>query len=335
MDDGDGGLHALVVQILEEVSELHGGEHALVRDGTGGQGGEVDAYLMLDALADAEGLAIQVHAGQSTVRRGDHESLEPRHGGKGLQAKAVRVGGHHAPGENFESLLAHDFGDGLFLLTGGFDIAVEEGDACGIVAGFGQFGGHGGTHEFVRHAHQDAGAVARVLLGTHSTAVVEIDQHLDGVSDDFAFRTLVQSGDHTHTTGVMLVGGIIHTVRSVDREIERGFECHRNHLNWLWTRKGIVSLRSLLLTQYRCSMSFTFRVSIFRIRRSATMTGGTWSARYRASPPSYARSEARRQGSPCTTSTCEGGMPSPVRLAWIRSNSMRKDRSPMSRKFCV
>ena len=335
VDDGDGGLHALVVQILEEVSELHGGEHALVRDGTGGQGGEVDAYLMLDALADAEGLAIQVHAGQSTVRRGDHESLEPRHGGKGLQAKAVRVGGHHAPGENFESLLAHDFGDGLFLLTGGFDIAVEEGDACGIVAGFGQFGGHGGTHELVRHAHQDAGAVARVLLGTHGTAVVEIDQHLDGVSDDFAFRTLVQRGDHTHTTGVMLVGGIVHAVRSVDREIERGFECHRNHLNWLWTRKGIVSLRSLLLTQYRCSMSFTFRVSIFRIKRSATMTGGTWSARYRASPPSYARSEARRQGSPCTTSTCEGGMPSPVRLAWIRSNSMRKDRSPMSRKFCV
>ena len=57
---------------------------------------------MLDALADAEGLAIQVHAGQSTVRRGDHESLESWHGGKGLQAKAVRVGGHHAPCEDFD-----------------------------------------------------------------------------------------------------------------------------------------------------------------------------------------------------------------------------------------
>ncbi|RDX17637.1 hypothetical protein CE161_06640 [Bifidobacterium longum] len=51
----------------------------------------------------------------------------------------------------------------------------------------------------------------------------------------------------------------------MDREIERGFECHRNHLNWLWTRKEIVSLRSLPLTQYRCSMSFTFRVSIYRV----------------------------------------------------------------------
>ena len=36
-DDGDGGLHALVVQILEEVGELHGGEHALVGDGACGQ----------------------------------------------------------------------------------------------------------------------------------------------------------------------------------------------------------------------------------------------------------------------------------------------------------
>ncbi|KWZ86782.1 hypothetical protein HMPREF3193_00170 [Bifidobacterium breve] len=63
----------------------------------------------------------------------------------------------------------------------------------------------------------------------------------------------------------MLIGGVIHTVRSVDREIERGFECHRNHLNCLWARKEIVPLRSLLLTQYRCIMSFTFRVSIYRV----------------------------------------------------------------------
>ena len=184
---------------------------------------------------------------------------------KGLQAKAVRVGGHHAPCEDFESLLAHDLGNGLFLLTGGFDVAVKEGDACRIVTGFRQFGGHGGTHELIRHAHQNAGAVTCVLLGTHGTTVIKVDQHLNGVGDDLALRTLVQSGDHTHTTGVMLVGGIIHTVRSVDREIERGFECHRNHLNWLWARKKIMPLRSLLLTQYRRSMSFTFHVSIYRV----------------------------------------------------------------------
>ncbi|AZI16629.1 hypothetical protein EH245_05110 [Bifidobacterium breve] len=51
----------------------------------------------------------------------------------------------------------------------------------------------------------------------------------------------------------------------MDREIERGFECHRNHLNCLWARQEIAPLRSLLLTQYRCIMSFTFRVSIYRV----------------------------------------------------------------------
>ncbi len=35
--------------------------------------------------------------------------------------------------------------------------------------------------------------------------------------------------------------------------------------NWLWARKKIMPLRSLLLTQYRRSMSFTFHVSIYRV----------------------------------------------------------------------
>ena len=60
MHDGDGRLHPLVQQIGEESRQLHGGEHTLVGDGAGGQGCEIDADLMLDALADAEGLAVEV-----------------------------------------------------------------------------------------------------------------------------------------------------------------------------------------------------------------------------------------------------------------------------------
>ena len=121
----------------------------------------------------------------------------------GLQAKAVRVGGYHAPCEDFESLLAHDLGNGLFLLTGGFDVAVKEGDACRIVTGFRQFGGHGGTHELIRHAHQDAGTVAGVFLGAHCATMVEVDEHFDGVVDDLTFRPLVECGDHTYAASVM------------------------------------------------------------------------------------------------------------------------------------
>ena len=60
MHNRDSRLHALVKQIREEPGQLHGGEHALVGDGAGGQGCEIDADLMLDALADAEGLAVKV-----------------------------------------------------------------------------------------------------------------------------------------------------------------------------------------------------------------------------------------------------------------------------------
>ena len=41
---------------------MHGGEHALVGDGACGQGREVDAHLVFDALADAEGVAVQFDA---------------------------------------------------------------------------------------------------------------------------------------------------------------------------------------------------------------------------------------------------------------------------------
>ena len=117
VDDGDAGLHALIGQIGEEGGQLHRGEHALVGDGARGQRGEVDADLVLDALADAEGLAVQLHAGEGAVRGGHHQRLEARHGGQRLQAETVGVGGHDAPGEDLEALVAHDGGDGLLLLA--------------------------------------------------------------------------------------------------------------------------------------------------------------------------------------------------------------------------
>ena len=76
-----------------------------------------------------------------------------------------------------------------------------------------------GTHEFVGHTHENACAVARVLLGAHGTTMVQIDQHLDGVIDDLAFRTLVEGGDHTHAASIMLGSRIVHTLGIMDRQI--------------------------------------------------------------------------------------------------------------------
>ena len=85
MDDGDFRLHAFVGQVKEEGLELHGGEHALVGDGAGGQGREVDAYLVFHALTDAEGLAVEFDATELAFRIGHDQRLDA-----GMLARACR-----------------------------------------------------------------------------------------------------------------------------------------------------------------------------------------------------------------------------------------------------
>ena len=82
--DGDLRLHALIGKVQKEGLELHGGEHALVSDGTCGQGCEVDAHLMFHALADAERLAVQFDAGELSFRVGHDQRLKRGHAGERL-----------------------------------------------------------------------------------------------------------------------------------------------------------------------------------------------------------------------------------------------------------
>ena len=84
MHNGDLRLHALIGKVQKEGLELHGGEHALVSDGTCGQGCEVDAHLMFHALADAERLAVQFDAGELSFRVGHDQRLERGHAGERL-----------------------------------------------------------------------------------------------------------------------------------------------------------------------------------------------------------------------------------------------------------
>ena len=66
---------------------------------------------------------------------------------------------------------------------------------------------------------KDARTITGVLLGAHGATMVQIDQHLDGVIDDLAFRTLVEGGDHTHAASIMLGSRIVHTLGIMDRQI--------------------------------------------------------------------------------------------------------------------
>ena len=174
---------------------------------------------MLGALAHMVDTAVQIDAGQLAFRIGEHERLERRHARERLQAQPVGVGGHGAPGEHVEPFFVGDGGDGLFLTARRGNVTVEERDAGRVMPRLGQVGVDGGAHELVGHGHEDAGAVAGVLLGADGTAVVEIHQHLDGVVNDFAFRLSIEGGDHAYTAGVMLGTGVVHAFRAMNRQI--------------------------------------------------------------------------------------------------------------------
>ena len=167
---------------------------------------------MLHALTDAEGLTVERNACELVFGIGHDKRLEGRHAGKRLQAESIGVRGHYSPSKYLQPLLFHNSGDGLFLLAGSCDVAIEERDARGIMPLFGELGIDGRTHELIRHAHQDAGTVAGVFLGAHCATMIEVDEHFDGVVHDLAFRALVEGGDHTHATSIVFSSRVIHTL---------------------------------------------------------------------------------------------------------------------------
>ena len=217
--DGHARRHPLVVEVREEPGQLHGGQHALVGDGPAGQRGEVHAHLVLHALADAERLALQIQPAQGAVRGGDDQRDECGHRGQRLQSQPVRIGGYGTPGERFQPLLAHDGGNGLLLAAACGGVPVQERDARRVMARFRQRRVDHGPHERVGHAHQDARAVAGVLLGAHRAAVVQVPQHLDGLVDDAPLRPTVHRGHHADAAGVVFRGGVVEPLLASDGQI--------------------------------------------------------------------------------------------------------------------
>ncbi len=92
--DGQRRGDPLVGQVGEEPVELVGGEHALVEQGARAQRAEVDLGLALGPLAQAEGAALQRHAGQAGTGSGEEQLAEQRHhaaGGRAEQAQGRPV----------------------------------------------------------------------------------------------------------------------------------------------------------------------------------------------------------------------------------------------------
>jgi hypothetical protein len=124
-------VEPLVGQVEEELAELQARQHPLVDQGPPRQRGEVDgavrlagpvdrrrgpgADLVLDALPDHEGAALEVEPGERVVAltRGDEQLAEGRFDVAGHRADRGVVDGDVPPADHPQPLVGHDRVDRL------------------------------------------------------------------------------------------------------------------------------------------------------------------------------------------------------------------------------
>ena len=204
MHESQLGGEALVGQVGEERLELTGGEHALVDDRAGRQGREVDLGLVLGALAQAEGHAVELDAAKPLLG-GDEQLTEDRHALAGGLADEVGGHGHVTPGDDAKALVHRDVGDPLLGQGALVVVLGQVGHADGVGARLGEVGIQDGAEEVVGDLGEDAGAVTHQRVGAGGAAVVEVAQRVEGVRDDVVAGTAPHRRHEGHTAGIVLV----------------------------------------------------------------------------------------------------------------------------------
>ncbi|MNS61942.1 hypothetical protein D3C72_949870 [compost metagenome] len=210
VEDGVAGDDGGVVQVVIQLAQQLGADHALVDDGAGRQGAEVEAvqtrrlHRLFDAAATQEELALQfldLHA----FRRGQHDLLDLGPGGVGADADDGQVHRRLAPAVDVEARadgLGLDDGAGVVLgaQVGARQEDLADRDGAGT-QGLAD-GAHLGREEGLGQFDHDAGAVAGQAVGVDRAAVGHGLQRLDGHVDDLAPGLAVDGADQTHAAGV-------------------------------------------------------------------------------------------------------------------------------------
>src|SRR3546814_3006880 len=73
--------------------------------------------------------------------------------------------------------------------------------------------------EVLRYRYVEAGAVARLAVGVHRTAMPDRLQRLGALQHDLAARLAVDGGDQADAAGVVLLGGIVGVPRLEIRRV--------------------------------------------------------------------------------------------------------------------
>ncbi len=204
----------LVAEIGVERFQLQRGDHALVDQGPRRQRWEVCAQLAFGALAQAEGLAVELDADKRRARdtgpRGlDEQLLERRCSVTGQLTQVIRGGRHLAPAENPQALVPGDGGDAVFERCTRLWIERQERHADRVASDRRQLEADDGAQELVGDLRDDAGAVARAGIRAHGAPVLEVTQRIECHSDDVVAGRSAKGRDHGQAAGVLLAARVV------------------------------------------------------------------------------------------------------------------------------
>jgi len=167
---------------------------------------------VLGAFAQAEGEAIEGHAGDPAAGSLQEDLAEGRHAAERGRAEDVRVDRHIAPAEDFEVFFLGDLFETLARLGGLGLIGREEGEAGCKSAGDGKVEVDDSPQESVGDLDQDARAVAGVGFGSDRATVIEITQSGEAFGNDVVAGHTGQRGNERDTTGIVFVLRVIQTL---------------------------------------------------------------------------------------------------------------------------
>ena len=165
-----------VAQVLEELGQLVGCQHALIYEGLGVEAGDVGIRFTFGAAAQAVGGNIEVATAPDTVAVSDQQLAEDGHGAARGGPNRCFIDGNVAPGNNAQAFLADDSfdgGNGFGQLHTALVGAGKEYEAGRITAEARQVGADCGPKELVRHLQEDPRAVPGVLFRADRAAMIE------------------------------------------------------------------------------------------------------------------------------------------------------------------
>ncbi len=224
VDHGDGRRHLRVGQVRIELAELAGVEHALVDDGAGGEARHVVLAPARDVGAqdrlpgeppDHVELPLEGHPVVGDGTRSDEHLADHRLAGLGHVSQRGGVERDVAPAQHQLSLGPDDLLE--LPLAGGpaRQVGGQEDHADGVAPGARELDAELRgllAQEDVRILEEDPGPVAGVLLRAGCAAVLEVDEHLEGLLYDGVGLPPRDVHHEPEATGVVLAGWVVESL---------------------------------------------------------------------------------------------------------------------------